>query len=344
MPGVVRSLCALVAVAVGVTATAADPIRLRLDWTPWGNHAPFHLAQQRGLFAKHGLEVSIDDGNGSVSTVQIVGNGDYDVGHASLAPMAIARSKGLPVTAIAGFVQQNDIGLLVPRSGPVRTVADLRGRSIVFTAGSLEAPFIDAFLASGKLKREDVNLINVDAAAKTGMYMMGRADAALSSVPFFLAVVEPKRPSIAVKFADAGLQFPSFGLFATEKTIAARHDALRRFASVSAGAWAFIFAGHEDAAVTAIMAARPQAKLDAKVLRQQIDTVREYAFTDAVRGLPFGTMALTDWQQAVATLAQGGLVDRAIAPGDLFTNDLIDPVLVREAGAELGAGPGAETK
>jgi len=330
-----RVLAPLVALGLLVTNAMAEAVRVRLDWTPWGDSAPFHLAQQSGLFKTHGLEVSIDDGNGSVSTVQIVGNGDYDVGHASLAPMIIARAKGLRVKAIAGFVQQNDIGLLVPRDGPIRGVADLRGRTIVFTAGSLEAPFIDAFLASGRLKRDDVSLLNVDAAAKTGMYMTGRADAALSSVPFFLAVVENRRPSTAVRFVDAGLQFPSFGLFATDAAIATRRDALRRFTSVVAGCWAFILAGHEDEAVTAITAARPQSKLDPKVLRQQIDTLRDYASTDAVRGLAFGTMALADWQQAVTTLAGGGLIDKAVDPHDLFTNDLIDPVIVREAGTEL---------
>src|ERR1700744_3521859 len=85
-------------------AVAADAIRVRLDWAPGGDQAPFHLAQQSGLFKKYDLDVSIDDGNGSVATVQIVGNGEYDVGHASLAPMAIARSKGFPVKAIAGVI------------------------------------------------------------------------------------------------------------------------------------------------------------------------------------------------------------------------------------------------
>src|SRR5580698_7938627 len=199
-------------------AFADDTIRVRLDWTPWGDQAPFHLAQQSGLFKKYGLDVSIDDGNGSVATVQIVGNGEYDVGHASLAPMAIARSKGLPVRAIAGFIQQNDIGLLVPKDAGIKSVADLKGKKIVFTAGSLEAPFIDRFLASGKLKRDDVELINVDAAGKAGLYMTERTDAAFSSVPFFLAVVNSRRPSIAGRFSYSGLQFPSFGRFASATT------------------------------------------------------------------------------------------------------------------------------
>ena len=316
-------------------AVAADAIRVRLDWTPWGDQAPFHLAQQSGLFKKYDLDVSIDDGNGSVATVQIVGNGEYDVGHASLAPMAIARSKGLPVKAIAGFIQQNDIGLLVPKDAGIKSAADLKGKKIAFTAGSLEAPFIDRFLASGKLKRDDVELINVDAAGKAGLYMTERADAAFSSAPFFLAVVESRRPSTAVRFADAGLQFPSFGLFATEKTIAAKHDALKRFVSVVAGCWAHIFHGHEDDGVKAIIAARPQSKLDPKVLREQIDTLKDYALTDAVRSLPFGTMAQSDWQQALKILSEGGLLGGTVEVNDVFTNDFIDPKIVAEVGAAL---------
>jgi NitT/TauT family transport system substrate-binding protein len=316
-------------------AVAADAIRVRLDWTPWGDQAPFHLAQQSGLFKKYDLDVSIDDGNGSVATVQIVGNGEYDVGHASLAPMAIARSKGLPVKAIAGFIQQNDIGLLVPKDAGIKSAADLKGKKIAFTAGSLEAPFIDRFLASGKLKRDDIELINVDAAGKAGLYMTERTDAAFSSVPFFLAVVNSKRPSTAVRFSDAGLQFPSFGLFATEKTIAAKHDALKRFVSVVAGCWAYIFHGHEDDGVKAIIAARPQAKLDPKVLREQIDTLKDYALTDAVRSLPFGTMAQSDWQQALTILSEGGLLGATVEAKDVFTNDLVDPKIVAEVGAAL---------
>jgi NitT/TauT family transport system substrate-binding protein len=315
-------------------AIAADKLAVRLDWTPWGSHGAIHLAVQNGLFAKHGLDVSIDDGNGSVATVQIVGNGEYDVGHASLAPMAIARSKGLPVKAIAGFVRQNDIGLLVPKDSGIKGPADLKGKKIAFTAGSLEAPFIDRFLAAGKLTRNDVELLSVDAAAKTGTYMAGRADAAFSTVPFFLAVVASQRPSGSINFADHGLQFPSFGLFATEKTIAEKKDQLRRFVSVVAGSWAYIIAGHTDEAVRAIISARPQAKLNPDVLRQQIESLKSFMFTEATKNLPFGTMAESDWKSAVQVLADGGLVDRSTDSRAVFTNEFIDARIV----ADIAAG------
>lgn len=317
-----------VAGALALPAQAADTLKVRLDWTPWGDQAPIHFAAQKGLFKKFDLDVTVDDGNGSVATVQIVGNGEYDIGHASLAPMAIARSKGLPVKAIAGFVQKNDIGLLVPIDSGIKSPADLKGKKIAFTAGSLEAPFIDRFLAAGKLTRKDVELLNVSAAAKAGTYMAGNADGAFSSVPFFLPVVSSKRPSTSVNFADFGLQFPSFGLFATEKTIKEKHDAVRRFVSVVAGCWAYILNGHEDDGVKAIIAARPQAKLDPVVLREQIDNIKKFAQTKATEGQPFGVMAASDWKTAIETLSTGGLLDKTIDADSVFTNEMLDTALI----------------
>lgn len=326
-----RSVCALMSgILITSTAFAADTIRVRLDWTPWGNQAPFHLAEKMGLFAKHGLDVKIDDGNGSVATVQIVGNGEYDLGHASLATMAIARSKGLPVKAFAGFVRQNDIGLLVAKDSGITKPADLRGKKLAFTAGSLETPFLDRFLAAGGLKRSDVELINVDATAKAGTYMVGRADGAFSSVPFMLAVVNQQRPSTSVRFADYGLEFPSFGLFATERKIAERPDAFKRLASVVAGTWAYILAGHEDEAVKAIMEARPQAKLNPVVLRTQIDTLKDYVATEATKGKPVGIMAAADWERALTVLKEAGLIEGSPDPAAFFTNGLLDETIVAE--------------
>ncbi|MEP9352544.1 ABC transporter substrate-binding protein [Xanthobacter sp. KR7-65] len=308
-------------------ASAADVIRVRLDWTPWGVHAPFHLAAKKGLFAANGLDVEVVDGNGSVATVQIVGNGEYDVGHASLAPMAIGRSKGLQVKAIAGFVRQNDIGLLVAKDSGITGPAGLKGKKLAFTAGSLEAPFIDRFLAAGGLSRSDVDLVAVDASAKAGTYMVGRADGVFSSVPFILPLVDAQRPSSALNFASYGLSFPSFGLFATEKSIAAKGDALRRFASIIAGTWTYILDGHEDEAVAAIVEARPNAKLNPAILRQQIEVLKGFVSTPATKGKPMGIMAEPDWAQALDVLAQGGLVPAGQSAPDYFTNDLLDPAL-----------------
>ena len=271
---------------ISSVADATDTLRVRLDWSPWGDQVPFHLAVKKGWYAKQGLDVQLEDGNGSVSTVQIVGNGDYDLGHASLATMAIARSKGLQVKAVAGFIRQNDIGLMIGKDTGVNSPKDLKGKKLTFTAGSLETPFLDRFISAGGLTRDDLELTNVDAANKGTLYMSGRVDGAFSSAPFMQPIFDRQRPTKTIKFSDYGLEFPSFGLFATEATIAAKRDQIRKFASVTAGAWQYILNGHEAEGVQAIMEARPQAKLDPQVLLDQIKILRGLVSTPPPRANP----------------------------------------------------------
>src|SRR3546814_2481972 len=84
--------CALVTVVQTFALPIFEPLAVRLDWTPWGIHGAFHLSKSKCWYEQAGLDVTLEDGNGSVTTVQIVGSGDsFDVGHAALARSAERR-------------------------------------------------------------------------------------------------------------------------------------------------------------------------------------------------------------------------------------------------------------
>ncbi len=170
-------------------ARAAEPLRVRLDWTPWGAHAAIHLASVKGWYRDAGLDVTVDDGNGTNQTVQIVGGGDdVDIGHAALSSVIIARAKGLSLRGVASYVRNSDIGLMVPVDSDIRAIKDLRGKKIGHTASSLETPFLGQFLKAGGLTRADVELVNLDGAAKLAAYLTAGLDGAFSSIPFFIPV------------------------------------------------------------------------------------------------------------------------------------------------------------
>lgn len=319
--------CAALALATSAAAQAPEKLKVRLDWTPWGVHGAMHLAQQKGWYKAAGLDVQIEDGNGSVTTVQIVGSSDnFDLGHAALGPMMIARDKGLPVKAVAVFARTSDLGMLVPADSGIKTPADLKGKKVAYTAGSLEAPFIDPFLAAGGLKRSDLELVNVDATAKAATYVAGRSDAVFSTIPFFEAVVAQPRPSNSILFADYKLPMPSFGLFASEDKLASKREAIAKFASVTSASWQYIYNGHEDEAVDAIMAQRAQAKLDRKVLRGQIDSLKRFFRLPVAAGSTLGAPVASDWNDAVKTLTDAGLI-KSIKDGSAFyATGLVRPV------------------
>ena len=327
--------CVGLAMAATVAAQAPEKLKVRLDWTPWGVHGAVHLAQQMGWFSAAGLDVQLEDGNGSVTTVQIVGGGDqFDIGHAALASMMIARDKGLPVKAVAVFARLSDVGLLVPTGAGIKGPKDLKGKKVAYTAGSLEAPFIDAFLAAGGLKKSDIELINVDAAGKAATYAAGRTDAAFSTIPFFLPVVSQTRPSQAIRFADYNLNMPSFGLFASESKLASRREAISKFSSVVAASWQYIYSGHEDEAVEAIVAQRPQAKLDKTVLRGQIEALRGFFQLPAPAGQPLGAPVASDWSTAVKTLSDAGLIKSIKDANEFFVPGLVRATSVSAVAAK----------
>jgi len=302
-----------------------EPLTVRLDWTPWGVHGAFHLAQQKGWYRQAGLDVVMEDGNGSVTTVQIVGSSNrFDVGHAALSSMMIARDKGLPVKAVAPFARRSDIGMLAPLDSGIQGPGDLRGKKLVYTAGSLEAPFIDAFLGAGGLTRDNIELLNVDAAGKMTTYVMNRADAVVSTIPFVWPFAMQRRPSRAVPFADFDLNMPSFGIFASEEKLAKRGAAISTFASVTARAWQYIYAGNQDEAVQAIITQRPQARLDPQVLRGQIDVLFEY-FGKPAAGQRIGIPQPADWIQAVRTLTSVNLIGERSQPADFYVTDFVHP-------------------
>ena len=128
------------------------------------------------------------------------------------------------------------------------------------------------------------------------MYMTGRTDAAFSSVPFFLAVVESKRPSSAVRFADPRPAIPELRAIRDRKTIGAKRDALKHFTSVVAGCWTYIFNGHEDEGVRAIIAARPQAKLDPRSFAS-----RSIRSRTTPRPTPFARSRSEPWRSRIGS-------------------------------------------
>ena len=319
--------CVAMAFMAGASAQAPEKLKVRLDWTPWGVHGAMHLAQQKGWYKAAGLDVQIEDGNGSVTTVQIVGSGDnFDVGHAALGPMMIARDKGLPVKAVAVFARTSDLGMLVPADSGIKSPKDLKGKKVAYTAGSLEAPFIDPFLAAGGLKRSDLELVNVDATAKAATYVAGRSDAVFSTIPFFEAVVAQPRPSNSILFADYKLPMPSFGLFTSEGKLGSKREAIARFASVTSASWQYIYSGHEDEAVEAIMAQRAQAKLDKQVLRGQIESLKRFFRLPVAAGGTLGAPVPSDWTDAVKTLTDAGLIKSIKDANEFYATGLVRPM------------------
>lgn len=308
------------AARIGVQAqNPATSLVFMLDFTPHGLHAPFFLAQQKGWFKEAGLNVTIQDGKGSVSVIQLAGAGKIDVGHAALGAMAIAQSKGVPVKAVSSILRLNPVGVLFNKGAGYKRPADFKGKELIYTASSLESPFVDSFLAAGQLKRSDVKLLATDLPSKISLYLSGKGDAVVAPIPYMMAVLPGKRESDSLRFTDFGMPMLDYGMVASEDTIKAKPQALAAFNKVVARAFAYVLDKHLDEGVKAIIDARPEVRLDKDVLAAQFRAYAQYIFSPDTQGKPVGTISAKDFDDTAATLKKFELIPDATKASDFYT-------------------------
>lgn len=308
-------------------ARAAEPLAVRLDWSPHAGQCAFHLAMERGWFQKAGLDVQMEDGNGSTTTVQIVGGGRFDIGHAALAPMAIGRGAGLPVIAVAGFMRKGDMGILVDQKIKATKLEDLEGKKIDFTAGSLEGPFVEPFFNLNHIPLDKISLLNVDASAKLSSYVSGQVDGIITSVPTYYVMLKTRRPVDPLLFADYGLNLPGFGIITRPETLKTKGDAVKRFVSVVCSSWTYIFDGHEEEAALALMAQRPNSGMSKQELVDSLVVYRPFFFSEATKNTPIGIQDTGDWSATLRQMENAKVIPDGTKPSDYFTNDYIDYAL-----------------
>ena len=99
---------------------------------------PANVGQEVGIFQKHGLDLHIVDFHGAAKLVQGIAAGAVDIGLGS-GPQLAFIAKGAPQIGVAAFANPpKTIMLVVNKDGPVKTIKDLKGRTVsCSTAGSL---------------------------------------------------------------------------------------------------------------------------------------------------------------------------------------------------------------
>ena len=309
-------------------ANAADNLTLRLDFTASGLHAPFYVGLAHGWFDKAGIDLYMENGNGSTATVQLVAAGSFDLGLHSLAPLAVARAKGIPIISVAGFVRKGELGFLVPRESGWKSPKDLIGKKVAYSAASQEGPFVRSFLQLNGVQDDQVELVNVDGPSRYAVYFTDKVDSLLTTVPGVMPIAAERRPSSAILLADFGLNIPGLGMSALVDTLARKKDAFRRFVSVVCGAWTYILDGHEQEGAEAVFAKNSSGAFTVPMMSEQIRLFKPFFYTEATKAMPIGLQSEIDWAQTLKSMEEAKVIPPGSKPSDYFTNDCIDKAIL----------------
>jgi len=117
----------LVALALPIWLHAAQP--LRIGWVYSLANAPAIVAQQRGFFHNHGLDVDLRRFDSGPLIIHALEAGDLDFAYIGVAPVYSAIDRGLDVKIISK-VNYGQAAMIVNTKSSIRSLRDLRGKTI----------------------------------------------------------------------------------------------------------------------------------------------------------------------------------------------------------------------
>jgi NitT/TauT family transport system substrate-binding protein len=154
----------------------------------------FFLAQEKGYFKENGINVTaIRKGTGTPDALRLVANGNADFGFGDLPTLAVSRSQGLPVVAIAAVNQHSPLAMIsLAKHKPLAKVTDLKGWNIgIHPAGSTYV-FFKALLAANGMSEADLTKSTVSPPYENYL-LLKKVDA----VPGYIDAEVPERAARA---------------------------------------------------------------------------------------------------------------------------------------------------
>jgi NitT/TauT family transport system substrate-binding protein len=287
---------------------------LMLNWYPYGEHAPFYYGVQEGIFAKHGIDLTITAGQGSTKTAQAAGSNQTDFGWADSAAVLSNIDKGVKVKSLGVFLQTTPSAVQVYADGPIKTPADLAGKTIAVSAGDAPTTTFPIYLDKVGVPADQVQQQSLDSAGKIAAMLSDQVDG-------LIGFAHDQGPNIAnksgremryLKYSDEGLNFFSNGLITNESTIERSPELVQAMVDATSEAFEAAIANPE-AAVKSMVGKDPQTPPESVLLQQWQETIPLLTTANTEGNAP-GVNAEEDWISTIAVLGGAGLIDSSSEP------------------------------
>ncbi|MCK0196404.1 ABC transporter substrate-binding protein [Ancylobacter sp. 6x-1] len=300
---------ALPLVLAAVPAQAAEKLTVLLDWYVNPDHAPLVIAKEKGYFEAAGLDVDLIAPADPAAPPRLVAAGQAEIAVGYQPNLYLAVKEGLPLVRFGTLVSTPLTAVAVLKDGPIRSLADLKGRTVGYSVAGLEDALLDAMLADAGLKPSDVTKVNVNFALSPSL-IAGKVDAVIGAYRNFELTQMKIEGKEGRAFFPEEHGVPVFDelIYLTRRDLVA-DPRLKKFLSAVEQATIYIL-NHPDEAWQVFVKANP--KLDDELNRTAwTDTLRRFAHTpgalDAERYARFGVFmkehGLIDTVEPVSTYA-----------------------------------------
>ena len=303
-------------------ADANDKIAFGLDWKAEAEYGGYYQAAATGIYAKHGLEVTIAQGGPSVNhaALLLAGRLDFDICSNSFLALNFVNEK-IPFSVVAAMFQKDPSVLLAHPGVGNDSFAALKGKPILISADTrvgwwnfLKAKF---GYTDAQIRPYTFNLapfLSDKNAIQQGY---------LGSEPFSIEQAAHFKP-VVLLVADAGFKGYASLIATSNANINTKPDLVKRFVDASIEGWYSYLNGDPAPGNQAILKANPE--MTQPLLDYGRGVLKSHGILESGDAAKQGIGAMTDarWKAFTDDVVAQGLYPKGIDDQRAYTLKFVD--------------------
>lgn len=324
-------LAAASLIAMAAPALAQTDIRFTLGWKTQGSDAPILLAHQKGYFEEEGLNVTIDQGEGSAATVTRIMSGTYDAGFGDINAIIQNAAERPDQTPVMVYQLWNDppFTVVTRKESGITTPADLAGKTLGGAPGTPTTKLLPVFARMNDVDLDSITIESLAPNLTEPMLIRGDIDGAMVfNITAWFNLINNRQDPAAdfnwLNFGDHGLDLYANGVMVSQAMIADNPEAVTGLVRAINRAAVEIAQDHE-AGVDAVLAFDNLANRDLEMARMMFSYENLIA-SDEVTQIGLGDLDDDRLSRAIDIVAEGYQLETTPAAGQVFDRSFLPPL------------------
>ncbi len=301
-----------------------EKIAFRLDWIPFGRHAPYYVAVAKGYYSSAGLEVTVEQGTGTLQGLRALAAGQAQFNFNDIGSMIVVRGReNLPMKAVACVYQKPPHTVFFIKGRGIAKPKDLEGKKVAYSPGDSPKAIFPAFAKANGIDESKIGWLSVDPNSKNSVLLNYTADAMMTynlTLPVLQKAARPGDEIGTFVYGDWGVDFYANGILAMEDYLAKKRDVAQRFVQATLKGIEFTLANPPEA-VAIMKKSHPQLNDDLAL--KEIPILRELIVTDFTRQKGLGRMTHEKMQHTRDLVMQYLDLKTTVPVDALFTNEFL---------------------
>jgi len=278
------------------------------QWVPQAQFAGYYIGLEKGIYKKHGIDLTIITGGPDYSPSELLTDGRADFASLWLSTGIQIRAEGEKIFNIAQIMQRSALMLVAKKANGIEKPRDMNGRKV-----GLWGPVFQ-MQPRAFFKKYDLVVQVIPQSFSVNLFLRDGVDVASAMWyneyhTLLNCGIDPDELTTFF-FHEHGLNFPEDGIYVLEETYNKDPELCTAFVLASIEGWRYAF-DHPDEALAVTMRNLKKEHIPTTLVHQKwmLERMKDLILTENGEDTDIGGLLIEDYSRVARGLKSMGLID-----------------------------------